>query len=83
MMHLISAHGQRILEELEILRAEARSLLDVASVNARAEWEKLETRFPSDLEIRGGLIAFSSPELAEMRTKVRRFRDILSRTRPS
>jgi hypothetical protein len=82
MMHPISAHGRRILEELDILCVEARGLLDVASVNARAEWDKMETRFPSDLEIRGGFIAFSSPELAEMRSKVRRFRDILSHTAP-
>jgi hypothetical protein len=82
MMHPLSPHGRRILEELNILRGEARSLLDVASANARAEWEKLETRFPSDLEIRGGLIAFSCPELDEMRAKVRRFRDILSGSSP-
>jgi hypothetical protein len=80
MKHPISPHGRRILEELKVLRTEARSLLDVASASARAEWEKLETRFPSDLEIRGGLIAFSSPELDEMRSKIRRFRDILSNT---
>jgi|ERR1022692_2228513 hypothetical protein len=36
--------------------------------------------FPSDLEIRRGIIAFSKPELDEMRSKVRRFRDILAAT---
>jgi hypothetical protein len=39
---------------------------------------EIESRFPSDLEIRRGIITLSKPELDEMRSKVRRFRDILA-----
>lgn len=78
MKHLISPDSHSILDDLDVLQVETRSLLDVASPDARAEWERLETRFPSAVEIRGGFIALSHPELHEMRAKVRRFRDILS-----
>jgi hypothetical protein len=78
MRHLISSDGHNILDDLDVLQAETRSLLDVASPDARAEWENLESRFPTTVEIRGGFILLSNPELHEMRSKVRRFRDILS-----
>ena len=78
MRYSICPESRRILDELDHLRTEARTLLDAASPGAREEWEKLESRFPSDLEIRRGLIAISKPELHEMRSKVRRFRDILA-----
>jgi hypothetical protein len=78
MRYPICPESRRILDELGHLRIEARVLLDAASPEARAEWEKLESRFPSDLEIRRGIIALSKPELDEMRSKVRRFRDILA-----
>ncbi len=78
MKHLISADSHNILDDLDVLQVETRLLLDVASPDARAEWEKLESRFPSAVEIRAGFISLSNPELHEMRSKVRRFRDILS-----
>jgi hypothetical protein len=76
--HLISPDSHSILDDLDVLQAETRPLLDVASPDARAEWEKLESRLPTAREIREGFIALSNPELHEMRAKVRRFRDILS-----
>jgi hypothetical protein len=78
MRHLISPDSHSILDDLDVLQVETRSLLDMASPDARAEWEKLESRFPTSVEIRGGFIALSNPELHEIRAKVRRFRDILS-----
>jgi hypothetical protein len=78
MKYPICPESRRILDELDYLRTEARALLDAASPGAREEWEKLESRFPSDLEIRRGIIGLSKPELDEMRSKVRRFRDILA-----
>jgi hypothetical protein len=56
----------------------AKDEINHESPGAREEWEKLENRFPSELEIRRGIIALSKPELDEMRSKVRRFRDILA-----
>jgi hypothetical protein len=78
MSYPICPESRRDLDELDHLRTEARVLLDSASPGAREEWEKLEGRFPSELEIRFGIIALSKPELDEMRSKVRRFRDILA-----
>jgi len=78
MRYPICSESRRVLDELDHLRTEARALLDAASPGAREEWEKLESRFPSDLEIRRGHIALSKPELDEMRSKVQRFRDILA-----
>jgi len=78
MSYQMSPEARRILKDVDHLRTEARALLSVASPGAREEWEKLESRFPSDLEIRRGFIALSTPELDEMRSKIRRFRDILA-----
>jgi hypothetical protein len=78
MTYLLCPESRRILDELDHLRAEARALLDAASPGARGEWAKLESRLPSDLEIQRGIIALSESELDEMRSKVRRFRDILA-----
>jgi hypothetical protein len=66
------------LEDLGHLRTAARALLDEASPGAREEWMRFEDRFPSDVEIRRGFIALSKPELEEMWSKVRPFRDILA-----
>jgi hypothetical protein len=79
MKYLISPDGHNILDDLDVLQGEARSLLELASLDARAEWEKLESRFPTTREIRDGFIALSNPELHEMRAKARSFRDILSK----
>jgi hypothetical protein len=78
MKYPICPESRRVLDELDHLRTDARALLDAASPGAREEWEKLESRFPSDLEIRRGHIALSKPQLDEMRSKVQRFRDILA-----
>jgi hypothetical protein len=79
MKHLISPDSHNILDDLDVLQAETRTLLHVASLAARAEWEKLESRFPSVREIRDGFIALSEQELHEIRENAQRFRDILSK----
>jgi hypothetical protein len=81
MEYPISPESRRLLEDLARLRTEAGALLHEASPAARDEWWKLESRFPSEEEIRRGFTAVSKPELEEMRSKVRRFRDILMRGR--
>jgi hypothetical protein len=81
MAHPLSPESRRLLEDLAHLRSEARALLGEASPGARDEWQKLERRFPSEVEICRGSIEVSKPELEEMRSKLRRFRDILMRGR--
>jgi hypothetical protein len=79
MKYLISPDDHDILDDLDVLQAETRTLLKLASLDARAEWKKLESRFPSTREIRDGFIALSSPELHEVRATARRFHAILSK----
>jgi len=81
MAYAISPESRRLLEDLAHLRTEAGALLHEASPEARDEWRKFESRFPSEEEIRGGFTAVSKPELEEMRSKAQRFRDILMRGR--
>ncbi|HZK73712.1 MAG TPA: hypothetical protein VFD88_06905 [Clostridia bacterium] len=78
MKYRISPDGHNILDDLDVLQADTRPLLALASLDARAEWKQLESRFPSTAEIRDGLIALSNPELHEVRAKARRFHAILS-----
>lgn len=80
-LYPISPEGRRILDELDHLRTAARALLDAASRAACEEWTKFESRFPSEVELRRGVIALSTSELKEMQSKVRRFRDILTTAR--
>jgi hypothetical protein len=62
------------LDDLRRLRAEARGLLDVASLAAREEWHRLEERLDRNER---DLVSLSQAELLETLSKVRRFRDIL------
>jgi hypothetical protein len=82
MTYPISPESRRLLDELDHLRSAARALLDLASPDASKEWTKFERRFPSGLELLQGAISLSRPELEEMRSKARRFRDILEASRP-
>jgi hypothetical protein len=78
MKHPISPDSHDILDDLDILQAETRTLLAMAGLAARAEWERLESRFPSIREIRDGFIALSDQELHEIRANAQRFRESLS-----
>jgi hypothetical protein len=77
MKHPISPDGHNILDDLDVLQAETRTLLEVASRAARAEWKILESRFPFIHEIRDGFIALSNQELHDIRANAQRFRDML------
>jgi hypothetical protein len=81
MRYPLSSESRSILDDLSHLRAAAQALLHDASLEARAEWKKLESRLPSDVEIQQGLITLSKTKLDEMRSKIRRFRDILASQR--
>jgi len=81
MTYPISPECRRLLDELDHLRSAARALLDLASLDAYEEWTKFESRFPSALELLRGAISLSRSDLEEMRSKARRFRDILEASR--
>jgi hypothetical protein len=76
--HHVSPEIGAILRDLDDLCAAARRLLHVASPGAREEWEKMESRFPFEGDVQGGMILLSKSELILMHSKVRRFRDILA-----
>jgi hypothetical protein len=76
--HRVSPEIGTILRDLDELCAAARRLLYVASPGAREEWEKMESRFPFEGNVQGGMILLSKAELMLMHSKVRRFRDILA-----
>ena len=48
-----------------------------ASAEAQGEWEAFRFRWPSQVELRKGIIALSDDELAIMRSKLKRFVSIL------
>lgn len=77
MTYPICPESRRLLDELDHLRSAARALLGRASPGACEEWTKFEGRFPSGRELLRGVISLSRSELDEMRSKARRFRDIL------
>jgi hypothetical protein len=81
MTYPISLESRRLLGELDGLRTAARALLDLASSGACEEWKAFELRCPSELELRRGTISLSTSELDEMRSKARRFGEILEATR--
>ena len=74
----ISPEIRSILLDLDDLRGAVTRLLHVASPSAREEWDKMESRLPFEDDVRGGMIPLSKSELLLMRSKVRRFRDILA-----
>jgi hypothetical protein len=76
--HRVSPEIRTILRDLDELCAAARRLLHIASPGAREEWEKMESRFPFEGDVHGGMILLSKAELMLMHSKVRRFRDILA-----
>jgi hypothetical protein len=81
MTYPISPESRQLLDELDHLRSAARALLDLASRDASDEWTKFERRFPTGPELLQGAISLSRTELEEMRSKARRFRDILEAIR--
>ena len=74
----ISPEIRSILRDLDDLRGAVTRLLHVASPSAREEWDRMERRFPFEDDVRSGMIPLSKSELMLMRSKVRRFRDILA-----
>jgi hypothetical protein len=80
--HRTTARTETLVQRLDELAGEIDdSLLQVASVDARWEWNALCDTWPSATDIRAGVIAMSDDELDAMIGKVLRFKTILARVK--
>jgi len=69
----------RLVEEFRLLAEDLHSYwLAAASEEARAEWRAFLNDWPTDLEVRRGLVGRSEDDLAWMLAKAKRFRAILA-----
>ena len=66
-----------LLEDLNRLGAEIEPRLDQVSAAARGEWRELRSRLPTARDLQTGFTPVSDQELAVMRAKVVRFRELL------
>jgi hypothetical protein len=66
-----------LVAELASLAEAAEKRLSLASADAQMEWQAARSRWPSQVELREGVVALSDDELAVMRSKVKRFVSIL------
>ena len=71
----------RLLDDLNRLGAEIEPRLDQGSAAARGEWRELRSRLPTAHDLQNGLSSVSDEELAVMRAKVLRFRELLGARR--
>jgi len=72
-----TATTTRLLDDLNRLGAEIEPRLDQVSAAARGEWRELRSRLPTAHDLQNGFSSVSDEELAVMRAKVLRFRDLL------
>jgi hypothetical protein len=77
MRYAVTARTESLVAELASLAEAAEDRLALASAEAQREWEAVRFRWPSEVELREGTIAFSDDDLALMRSKVTRFVSIL------
>jgi hypothetical protein len=77
MRHKLTPRTLRIVEELQSLATRAEGQLHHASEAARAEWNAFRMSWPSEHELRQGVLGVSDDALEMMVGKVRRFHDIL------
>lgn len=82
MRYPITPTMEGLLTEIVGLMGETRPWLGLVSPAARSEWDKLRDRFPCDDDLRRGSISLSEPEIGEMCSKFRRFREIVSTGHP-
>jgi hypothetical protein len=69
---------RELLGELHALAEEIEeSLLSLASDAARVEWRSLRDAWPSEIEVRRGVVGLAEDDLEWMVSKVKRFRQIL------
>jgi hypothetical protein len=77
MRYKVTNRTEALVAELAILAEGAKDRLALASAEAQREWEVFRVRWPSEIELRKGIIALSDDELSFMRSKVERFVSIL------
>jgi hypothetical protein len=83
MRYVITARVRELIEEFRLLAEDLQSnWLRGASEEARSEWEAFRSQWPTDFEVRRGLVGRSESELAWMLAKALRFRAILSGAAP-
>jgi hypothetical protein len=76
-----TATTTKLLDDLNRLGAEIEPRLDQVSAAARGEWRELRSRLPTAHDIQKGVSSVSDEELAVMRSKVLRFRELLGARR--
>ncbi len=67
----------RLLEDLNLLSLDIEPRLELVSAAARAEWREMRSRVPTAQDIAAGFSPISDEQLAVMRSKVIRFRELL------
>jgi hypothetical protein len=77
MRYKVTARTESLVAELATLAEVAEDRLAFASAEAQREWEAFRFRWPSQVELRKGIIALSDDEVAIMRSKAKRFVSIL------
>jgi hypothetical protein len=77
MRYTVTSRTESLVAELSSLAKAADDRLALASAEAQMEWEAVRFRWPSEVELRKGMIALSDDDLVLMRAKVMRFVSIL------
>jgi hypothetical protein len=77
MRYAVTSRTESLVAELVGLAEAAQDRLALASAEAQREWEAVRFRWPSEVELRKGVIELSDDDLAVMRSKVMRFVSIL------
>jgi hypothetical protein len=75
---------ERLVEEFRCLADDLHShWLVAASEEARAEWQSFRNDWPTNEDLRRGVVGRSEDDLAWMLAKARRFRALLAGSPPS
>jgi hypothetical protein len=77
MRYTVTPRTESLVAELATLAEAAEDRLALASAEAQREWEAVRFRWPSEVELRKGIIELSDDDLALMTSKVTRFVSIL------
>jgi hypothetical protein len=77
MRYTVTARTEKLVADLARLAEAAENRLALASAAAQREWKAVRFQWPSEVDLRTGVIELSDDELERMRSKVRRFVSIL------
>jgi hypothetical protein len=77
MRYKVTTRTESLVAELAGLAEAAEDRLGLASAEAQREWAAVRFCWPSEGDLRSGIIALSDDELALIRSKVGRFVSIL------